>query len=91
MSSLKRLMTKTPEFMSVSSKGDLLSLPTLFFGQKPGCLREIRDDPIRSNRTQYGEKPFEDENPRPARFSCDTIHVGYSGGQETAYEHTMIH
>jgi hypothetical protein len=48
MSSLKRLMTKTPVFMSVSSKylGDILSLLTLFFGQKPGCFGEIRDNPI---------------------------------------------
>ena len=39
-------------------------------------IRKVRQNEERRDRAKDGEEAFQDENPCPARFTTDTVHVG---------------
>lgn len=53
-------------------------------GQKLRGVREVLDDPEGDDPGEHGREALEDEDPRPAGFATDAVHLGDGGCEEAA-------
>lgn len=66
--------------------GDEAALDTdaLVGGQEAGALGPVEDHPPAEDAYEDGGKTLDDEDPGPAGFAADAVHLGDGCGEETA-------